>query len=159
MMPKIRMQTRIAAPVERVFDLSRSIDLHLNSQHAHGEVAVAGRISGLIGPGESVTWEARHFGIRLRHTACITQFNRPRYFQDSMTQGVFTRFVHDHIFHEVPTGTEMTDVLEFQAPFGIPGRVVDRLVLSRYLRQLLTGRNHIIRTAAETGQWRSYLHD
>jgi ligand-binding SRPBCC domain-containing protein len=159
MMPKIEIQTHIAAPIERVFDLSRSIDLHLNSQHAHGEVAIAGRVSGLIDSGESVTWKARHFGIRLRHTACITQFDRPRYFQDSMTQGVFTRFVHDHIFHEVPTGTEMTDVLDFQAPFGILGRVVDRLVLSKYLRRLLTERNHTIRTAAETGLWRSYLTD
>ena len=52
-----------------------------------GERAVAGRTTGLIGLGESVTWEARHLGIRQRFTAEVTAFDRPRYFRDVMTPG------------------------------------------------------------------------
>src|SRR2546430_13616299 len=34
--------------------------------------------SGLLGPGDVVTWEARHFGVRQRLTVKITAFDRPQ---------------------------------------------------------------------------------
>ena len=55
-MVTIELRTFIAAPPERVFDLSRSIDLHRVSMARSREEAVAGRTSGLIGPGETVTY-------------------------------------------------------------------------------------------------------
>lgn len=63
-MPLIELVTDIAAPIERVFDFARSIDVHQESQAKHGEKVVAGRTAGLIEAGETVTWEATHFGIR-----------------------------------------------------------------------------------------------
>jgi hypothetical protein len=62
-MPSIELATSIAAPIERVFDLARSIDLHMKSTSRTGERAIAGTTSGLIGLGQGVTWRARHFGI------------------------------------------------------------------------------------------------
>jgi hypothetical protein len=47
-MPKIDITTRIAAPPERCFDLSRDLDLHLRSMGQSGERAIAGRTSGMI---------------------------------------------------------------------------------------------------------------
>jgi hypothetical protein len=61
--PVIELNTTIAAPIERVFDLSRSIDLHANSASGTSEQAIAGVTSGLIEIGQEVTWRARHFGI------------------------------------------------------------------------------------------------
>jgi hypothetical protein len=51
----IRIVTLIAAPTDRCFDLARDIDFHTRSLAGTGEKAVAGRTSGLIGQGESVT--------------------------------------------------------------------------------------------------------
>ena len=51
----IELTTDINAPIGRVFDLARSIDLHMNSTSKTGERAVAGVTSGLIGAGEQVT--------------------------------------------------------------------------------------------------------
>jgi hypothetical protein len=62
-MSVIQLTTIILAPVERVFDLARSIDLHVASTAHTGERAVAGVTSGLLGPGEEVTWRAKHFGV------------------------------------------------------------------------------------------------
>src|SRR5437016_5526911 len=76
-MPRIRLATRIEAPPERVFDLARSIDLHARGQARHRERAIAGVTSGLIGLGQTVTWEARHFGITQRLTSQIVAFDRP----------------------------------------------------------------------------------
>src|SRR5260370_18670121 len=81
----IRIVTMISAPLERCFDLARDIDFHIRSLADTGERAVAGRTTGLIGLGESVTWEARHLGLRQRFTAKATGFHRPRYLRDVRT--------------------------------------------------------------------------
>jgi ligand-binding SRPBCC domain-containing protein len=148
-LPTITITTLVHATSERCFDVSRDLDLHVKSMTHTGERAVGGRVSGLIELGEQVTWEGRHFGVRQRVTSEITAFDRPRYFQDSMKKGAFRSFVHDHYFEAVPEGTAMKDVLTFQSPLGILGAVVDRLVMTAYLRRLLTRRNLVIKQAAE----------
>jgi hypothetical protein len=62
-MTQIELSTHINAPIGRCFDLARSIELHVESTKQTGERAIAGRTSGLIELGESVTWRAKHFGI------------------------------------------------------------------------------------------------
>lgn len=62
-MPKIELTTEINAPIEICFDLSRSIDLHQLSTAKTNEKAIKGVTAGLIGPDESVTWEAVHFAL------------------------------------------------------------------------------------------------
>ncbi|MDV3308737.1 MAG: hypothetical protein LOY03_07970 [Cyclobacteriaceae bacterium] len=62
-MPRIELTTIIHAPIERCFNLARSIDLHRPSVVGTKEEAVAGVTSGLIGMGEQVTWRARHFMV------------------------------------------------------------------------------------------------
>src|SRR5262245_31855607 len=101
-MPTIELITIIAAPVERTFDLSRSIDLHTESTSATGERAVGGATSGLTGPGQEVTWRARHFGVWQSLTSRIVAFDRPAHFRDSMVRGAFRRFDHDHFFEPCP---------------------------------------------------------
>ena len=59
-MPTIHLTTFIAAPAKKVFDLSRSIQLHKKSMTNHKEEAIAGTVSGLINLNETVTWKAHH---------------------------------------------------------------------------------------------------
>ena len=90
--------TLIRAPIERCFDLERSIDLHTKTTQRTGERAIAGVTSGLIGLNEEVTWSARHLGLTQTMTVRITAVDRPRYFQDRMVRGAFRFFEHDHFF-------------------------------------------------------------
>jgi ligand-binding SRPBCC domain-containing protein len=150
-MPVITLTLPIAAPIDVVFDLARSIDLHMESTAQTNERAVAGRITGLIGMGEEVTWEATHFGIRQRLTAKITQFDRPHHFRDSMVSGAFRRFDHDHHFVADGHGTVMTDTFDYTSPLGPLGWLADVLFLKRYMRRLLISRNEVIKLAAEKG--------
>ena len=138
-MAVFRIVTTIAAPIGGCFDLARDIDFHTESLGHTGERAVAGRTSGLIGLGESVTWEGRHLGVRQRLTVEVTAFDRPFYFRDVMTAGAFRSFAHDHRFEERGGGTVMTDEVEFRSPLGPVGWLVDRLFLAGYLRRLLGG--------------------
>jgi len=156
-MPVITLATEVAAPVETVFDLSRSIDLHVESTSQTNEIAVAGTTSGLIELGETVTWEATHFFIRQRLTIRIEQFDRPLHFRDSMVSGAFSRFNHDHYYESCDNGTRMTDVFDFTSPLGPIGRIVDWLFLTRYMRKLLIIRNELIKSVAESGDFSSFI--
>jgi ligand-binding SRPBCC domain-containing protein len=159
-MPKIELTTHVDAPIERVFDLARSVDLHMVSTAATKETVVAGVNQGLMGSGDSVTWRARHFGLWHKLTSQITQFNPPTHFRDSMVRGWFRRFDHDHRFEQSGPGGEgtvMRDVFDFTSPCGPLGWLVNRVFLTRYMRLLLQERNRIIKQAAETDQWSLYL--
>jgi len=149
-MAQFRIVTVIAAPPALCFDLARDIDFHVRSLADTGERAVAGRTAGLIGLGESVTWEARHLGVRQRLTSEVTAFDRPTYFRDEMTAGAFRAFAHDHRFEATDGGTVMTDDVVFRSPLGPLGWLVDRLFLTGYLRRLLEGRCRAIQREAES---------
>jgi ligand-binding SRPBCC domain-containing protein len=148
-MQTLTIETFIAAPARFCFDAARDLDLHAHVFAHTNEVAVAGRTSGLIELGEEVTWRARHLGVTQHLTSKITAFDSPRYFQDAMQRGAFKTFVHDHFFDERPGGTLMRDVVRFSAPLGVLGRIVEVLVLRRYLTHLLTHRGGAIKNAAE----------
>jgi ligand-binding SRPBCC domain-containing protein len=154
---EVILQTQISAPIERCFDLSRSIDFHVHSVSFSKEKAVGGITSGLIGLGQEVEWRAKHFGLWLSMRVKITAFSRPTYFQDAMARGPFRYFKHDHAFEQQEQGTLMIDKLEFQSPVLIVGRMIDAVVLRGYLRRLLETRNRALKAAAESDQWRVYL--
>ena len=150
-MTVVRLETLILAPIERTFDLARSIDAHVAGAEASRERAVAGVTSGLIGLGEQVTWEARHFGVTQRLTVRITELERPHRFVDEMVSGAFRSMRHTHTFVEVTGGTEMRDVFQFEAPLGFLGKVAERLFLTRYMTRFLLTRNAALKQLAESG--------
>jgi ligand-binding SRPBCC domain-containing protein len=156
-MPLIELSTVILAPPERVFDLARCIEAHQDSTEGTHERAMAGVTHGFIGLNDEVTWEARHLGVTQRLTVRVTAFNRPRYFQDIMTQGAFKRMKHDHEFLDHPSGTLMMDRFEFQSPLGIIGRFVDRFFLTSYMQRFLVNRNSVLKRLAESEEWKRYL--
>lgn len=148
-MPTIELHTRINAPIEKVFNLSRSIDLHMESTKQTGEQAIAGRTSGLIELGETVTWRAKHFGIRQNLTSKITEFNSPTLFVDEMVSGAFKSFRHEHHFSQVDGQTLMKDIFVFESPLGVLGKLFNWLTLKKYMTNLLETRNKVIKEAAE----------
>jgi ligand-binding SRPBCC domain-containing protein len=157
-MPTIHITTFIAAPVERVFDLSRSIDLHKKSMSHTEEKAIAGTISGLIGVNETVTWQAKHLGKKRILQSKITALQKPEMFTDEMQKGDFKKMKHDHHFKPVANGTIMVDLIHFEAPYGIIGKLVNKLFLTKYLNKLIEQRNAVIKEYAESEKWKMILN-
>lgn len=148
-MTTIQLTTEIVAPIEQVFDLSRNIDFHMQSAAETKEQAIAGRTSGLISHGETVTWRGKHFGVFLKHTSKIINYERPSQFTDVMIKGHFTYFGHQHFFDFENQITTMIDVLKYRTPYGIFGRLFDKYFLKRHLIQFLEKRNEAIKAEAE----------
>jgi ligand-binding SRPBCC domain-containing protein len=149
---------QITAPIERCFDLSRSIEIHLLGTEQTGERAVGGVTTGLIGLGESVRWQAKHLGVRQHLTSKITAFDSPRYFQDTMVEGAFQFMQHDHFFTAISESqTEMRDRFVFAAPLSLLGSVAEQVFLKRYMERLLRRRNEILKQVAESDRWQQFL--
>ncbi|MEZ4522681.1 MAG: hypothetical protein R3A46_13695 [Thermomicrobiales bacterium] len=79
-----------------------------------------------------------------------TDYDRPRYFVDEMIDGPFRSMRHFHGFLPDGSGTKMIDIFSFSSPAGWAGRIVDSLVLDRYMRRLLTQRIEILKATAES---------
>lgn len=151
-MPVITLHTHINAAITMCFDLSLDIDIHMLSTSHTKERAVAGRTSGIIAQGETVTWEAVHFGIRQQLTTYIERVDRPHYFADRMVKGAFKSFFHEHLFEAQAGGTLMIDKFHYEVPYGIIGKVFDMLILNHYMTRLLQDRNKVIKQVAESGE-------
>lgn len=151
-MPVIELETRIKAPIKVCFDLSTSIDLHIQSTGKTKEKAIAGKTSGHILLNETVTWEATHFWIRQTLTSKITAHKSPYYFRDEQLEGAFKKIEHDHFFEQDGEFVLMKDRFEFESPYGVLGKCFNVLVLKRYLRNFLIARNQHIKTEAESGK-------
>ncbi len=148
-MTVIELETTIKAGVERCFDLTRDINIHKLSTEKTNEKAIAGRTSGLCELGDKVTWEARHFSIRQRLSVEITKFNKPYFFEDRMIKGAFKSMRHEHHFREINGTTLMTDKFMYQVPFGLLGKLFDKVILKNYMTKFLLTRNRIIKEIAE----------
>jgi ligand-binding SRPBCC domain-containing protein len=156
-MAVIELETFVRAPAERCFDLSRSVDLHVHTSAATGEEVVGPITTGLLGPGQEVTWRARHLGVRQHLTSRITAYDRPAYFRDSMVRGAFARFDHDHWFDTQNGGTLMRERFDYHAPLGTLGRIAESVFLTAYMRRFLADRMETVRRVAESGDWQRFL--
>ncbi len=149
-MIKIYLETFINADIRKVFDLSRNIDFHQKSTAKTNEKAIAGKTSGLIELGETVTWRAKHLGFYQNLTTKITEMENPKMFTDIMIEGTFKSMKHQHIFKEKEGKTLMIDIFEFESPFGNLGKLFNKIFLKNYLKKFLIERNRMIKEIAES---------
>ena len=157
-MSHIHLTTFIKAPIERVFDLSRSITLHKVSTSKTDEKAIAGVTSGLISKDETVTWQAKHLFKTRQFTSKITEMQSPLLFIDEMVKGDFKNFRHQHHFKKVENGTIMIDLVDFESPYAALGKIVNSIFLKKYIEAFLVKRNTTIKEYAETGKWKVILN-
>jgi hypothetical protein len=159
-MIRFEESTLIAAPVDRVFDLSRSVEVHLlaNVHDNEQALAIGGVTTGLVDLGQQVTWRAKHFGFWHNLTSKITAMEAPNYFQVTMVKGIFRFMQADHRLRSLPSGvTELNDVFTIAAPLPILGPIVEGLFLRRYMMKLNRERNAVIKQLAESDDWQRYL--
>ncbi|MCG7382269.1 SRPBCC family protein [Paenibacillus sp. ACRRY] len=150
-MIEVVTEITIRASIEKCFDYARDIDVHTQTvwKHTH-ERAVSGVTSGKIDAGDTVTFQATHFGIRQKLTSRIVQYERPHVFVDQMVSGAFQSMRHEHHFSKIDDQTTcMKDMLKFEAPYGVLGRLAERLVLKNYMHAFIQSRNMNLKAILE----------
>jgi ligand-binding SRPBCC domain-containing protein len=156
-MPFIHLTTFIAAPQDRVFDLSRSLDLHKASMKQYNESIIDGKMTGLLELNETVTWTAKHLMKQRVLKIKMTKLHRPEYFIDEQENGDFKMLKHEHYFKAVDNGTIMIDQFHFEIANGLFGRIFNTIYLENYMTKLLNERNETIKKIAEGNLWKQYL--
>ena len=148
-MPIINHKQFIQAPLIVCFNLARNVDIHTKTTAKTKEKAVGGVTQRLLEVGDTVTWEAIHFGIKQRLTAKVTHMEKPTEFVDIMVKGAFSSFTHTHQFIEEKGGTLMIDTFEYKSPFGPIGTIADKLFLEKYMTKFIISRAKELKTIAE----------
>ncbi|MDW0118792.1 SRPBCC family protein [Sporosarcina thermotolerans] len=149
-MPTIKHEIHINAPIQTCFDLARNVDVHTETTADTKERAIGGVTTGLMEKGDTVTWEAVHFGIKQKLTAKIIEMNDPHSFTDVMVKGAFHSFIHIHEFVESGEGTIMKDTFSYKSPLGFLGIMADRLFLENYMTRFIANRANELKRIAES---------
>lgn len=76
-----------------------------------------------------MTWRSR-----------ISEYEEGRLFADEMLKGPYKRWYHRHLFESVPGGVEVTDVVAYELPWGLLGRLVHRIAVRSQLEAIFDHR-------------------
>jgi len=151
---RVKESMHVRAPIDRCFLLSTSVPL---VEKILGMKPVNGRTNGLIEMNDRVLWRGWKFGLPVTHETLITAYDRPHFFQDTMAEGQFVHFHHDHRLEEVDGHTLFVDVVKFSLPWGAAGRFVGRSIVVPHVLELLRRRYALLKRIAESDEWKRYL--
>lgn len=159
-MPKFRIETHIGAPQERCFDLTRSIEVRFISSGERKEIPIEGRLSGLLEPGDRVTFREKIIGIMFHHRYRIDHYDRPITFHEELISGspykvrITHRFESDGI-----RGTRLIDDVRYRIPGGIVGYFVGLVIPGIFLKRMMRRRAAAIKEIAESNEWPRFIRD
>ena len=156
-MARIHLTTFIAAPIDRVFDLSRNIAVYKSAFNKRKEMLSSGAASNLVNHGETIIFHAKHFGKMRNVTLRITALDKPVSFTEEQVKGDLENYLHEHHFKQVDNGTIMIDIVDFGQPRDIVAKVFGGFFLTKYVENILLKRNESIKQYAESEKWRAVL--
>lgn len=156
-MPTIHLTTFIAAPVERVFDLSRNLTIYKTLMQDRKETMSSGAATNLVSQGETMTFHAKHLGKTRLVMTRVVEIQKPNSLVQEQVKGDLLHFKHEHHFKAVENGTILIDMIDFDGPRDFIGKIIGKLYLKRYLEKLIHKRNTLIQQYAESEKWRAVL--
>jgi ligand-binding SRPBCC domain-containing protein len=150
-MPQLTFTLNIKAPIEEVWAFHESVEslfvltppYIMITLEEPPETARQGVLYAL---------KIRRFGIPVRWLAEYTVFEPPHRFVDRQVKGhgPFTFWQHEHRFEESPAGTLLTDTVTYTPPFGLLGRIADKLLIRRDLVKMFAYRHKITKQQLES---------
>jgi ligand-binding SRPBCC domain-containing protein len=84
------------------------------------------------------------FNIPMKWVTEITHVKDQLYFVDEQRKGPYTIWHHEHHFKEVNGGVEMTDIVSYELPFGIIGKIVHPILVKKKLEEIFAYRFKVV---------------
>ncbi|MDA9161920.1 SRPBCC family protein [Crocinitomicaceae bacterium] len=75
-------------------------------------------------------------GIPMNWITEIKTVNELEFFVDEQRKGPYKIWHHEHHFKEVDGGVEMTDIVSYELPLGILGRIMHPFVVQKKLEEI-----------------------
>ena len=100
--------------------------------------------------GQLIDYSIKLLGKKIRWRTMITEYIPKVKFVDQQLKGPYSMWHHTHEFRDVDGKVEMTDEIYYVMPFGILGRLVNFLFVSRDLNNIFKHRVEIINKIFDT---------
>ena len=81
-------------------------------------------------------------GIRIKWVTEITQVIRNSYFIDEQRFGPYSFWHHKHFIKEIDNGILMDDVIHYKIPFGLIGRILNKIYVQNKLDKIFKYREN-----------------
>ena len=118
----------ISAPRHQVFEFHRKVQSFIKLM-PDGVKAEPTAPTTLFDKGVEFELRITSYGISIVWSGVIEEFEGDVYFVDRQTDGPFTLWLHTHRFEDHGEGTLLTDIVEYDVPFGLFGKLADDLYI------------------------------
>ena len=75
-------------------------------------------------------------GIPMKWITEIKYVHNKQFFVDEQRKGPYKIWHHEHHFKEVEGGVEMTDIVSYEIPLGILGRIAHPIIVKKKLEEI-----------------------
>jgi ligand-binding SRPBCC domain-containing protein len=142
---RLERTTIVPAPLERVFlFFSDPKNLGLITPPSMGFRILEGPERPLRA-GDRIRYRIRVGGLPLTWVTRITAWDENRRFADLQEKGPYANWHHTHEFEAVEGGVKMTDIVEYELPFGRLGALFGGWFVRRQLARIFDYRAKVIR--------------
>jgi ligand-binding SRPBCC domain-containing protein len=108
-------------------------------------IEVKSELPTTIYPGLMISYKVSPFkGVRLNWLTEITHANEPDSFVDEQREGPFALWHHEHHFMAAEGGTEMTDIVHYELPFGRIGNLFHKHRVLPKLNKIFNYRKDVL---------------
>lgn len=148
-MPTYSSSIEIDAPISAVFhfhDDTRNL-VRITPPNIHVEFSTKGS----PGKGLHVYLTVTQFKVlRTRWHVTICDYQEPTLMTDEQVEGPFRKWKQTRLFEQTATGTLLTDIVEYELPFGLLGRIADALVVGNQIKKMFQFRQRRTKQILET---------
>jgi len=96
-------------------------------------------------PGMIISYTVKPLlGIKTTWVSEITHVREMKYFVDEQRVGPYSLWHHEHHLEAVEGGVLMRDVVTYRPPFGILGKLANRIIIKRKLRDIFLYRENAL---------------
>jgi ligand-binding SRPBCC domain-containing protein len=102
--------------------------------------------------GALIDYTIKLFCFPMHWRTVISTYEPPFRFVDQQLKGPYTFWHHTHTFAEREGGTLMTDEVRYVLPYGLLGRIAQKLLVKRQLDHIFDFRTQVMQKIFEGGK-------
>jgi ligand-binding SRPBCC domain-containing protein len=141
--------TRLRAPLGEVFDFFSSPENLGRITPPEMRFRIVEGPGRKLREGDRIKYTIRVMGVPVRWTTRIVEWRDGEAFADLQEKGPYAYWLHTHSFREVDGLVEMRDVVEYELPLGLAGRLVAGWLVRRQIEAIFEYRAKVMQTLFE----------